>query len=496
MESRAVFQQRLKNVVLIILSLIFLPVNTFVLVCASLSNKIFKSEVELQRDQIRSHAGFKPKTILVTGVGMSKGLALARSFYLAGHNVIGANCDPFACGRVSKSLTKFFVLRKPTSRYGSSAYIEDLLSIIRKEGVDLWCSCSDVASAMDDAEAREVIEAKTSCKAVQFDVETIKRLHEKHNFIESTKSLGLTVPETHTIINRADAEEKLREAPAGRHFIMKPIGVDDANRGNMTLLPLDTKQKTKAHLERLEISKAKPWILQQYIDGPEYCTHSLIINGQIKAFTACKSAELLMHYVALPEISQLYQAMLDFTQTYVANEGVGFSGHLSFDFMIENTARTQDDEKNAAPILYPIECNPRVHTAVVLFNQTPGLSDAYLSLLEPTSGHANGNTNSIVTPAKTDKYFWVGHDLTELVLYPFYAFMTAQAHGPIRNPLSGLLTFTERLLTWHDGTFERWDPVPFWALYHIYWPVKFWNALKTGQPWSRINVSTTKMFGC
>ncbi|KAG9590125.1 hypothetical protein KCU90_g14242, partial [Aureobasidium melanogenum] len=49
---------------------------------------------------------------------------------------------------------------------------------------------------------------------------------------------------------------------------------------------------------------------------------------------------------------------------------------------------------------------------------------------------------------------------------------------------------------WKDGTYEIWDPLPAWWLYHVYWPFQFAKSLVTGFKWSRINVSTTKMFGC
>jgi catechol O-methyltransferase len=52
------------------------------------------------------------------------------------------------------------------------------------------------------------------------------------------------------------------------------------------------------------------------------------------------------------------------------------------------------------------------------------------------------------------------------------------------------------LLNWKDGTFEVWDPWPAFWLYHVYWPVQFVLAVVQGKKWSRLNVSTTKMFMC
>jgi len=248
---------------------------------------VFDNKYEQAWKITQSNPNFKPRNVLVTGVGMTKGLVLARSFYEAGHHIVGADFEAngaLVCGSVSKSLRVFHPLRKPNAQSGSAQYIQSLLDIIVKENVSLWVSCSCVASAVEDGMAKEVIEARTNCKAIQFDLKTIEMLHEKHSFIEHTRSLGHTVPETHEITSRTAAENILRSAPNGRKFIMKPIGMDDSVRADMTLLPKETQEQTSKHIARLKISEKTPWILQEFITGQEYCTHSIVVNGHVKAF--------------------------------------------------------------------------------------------------------------------------------------------------------------------------------------------------------------------
>ena len=426
---------------------------------------------------------------------MTKGLTLARSFYVAGHNVVGADFETEAliCGRVSESLMRFYNLRKPGSKSGSALYIQDVLDIILGEDIDLWVSCSGVASAVEDGETKEMIEARTACKAIQFDVATTQMLHEKHTFIANTSRIGLLVPETHNVTNLSAVETALQASPKGRKYIMKPIGMDDANRADMTLLPRPTAKETSRHLSKLNVSETAPWILQQFIKGPEYCTHSLVVKGQVKAFVACPSAELLMHYEALPSDSHLSGAMLRFTQKYADEGGESFTGHLSFDCIVDQSSLNSEE-----PALYPIECNPRAHTAVVLFNGTADLAEAYLSLLEPlaTPSTESSRKKMIVTPQRADKYYWIGHDLVTLVLLPLLSLLSFQPGTSIVQIAQRSATFLEHVLIWRDGTLEWWDPVPWWWLYHVYWPMEFWNALRSGKKWSRVNVSTTKMFEC
>ncbi|KAL2424235.1 hypothetical protein ABEF95_003103 [Exophiala dermatitidis] len=551
---------RLQNASLIVLSLVFLPLDTIILVLSFLLHQplLFGDKATKSRSVAHSKHGFHRRTILVTGVGMTKGLVLARLFYEAGHDVIGADFEPFGsaslvCGRVSRSLKKFYRLRNPhnTANQRSSSpdpvpdpgpYIQSLLDIITRENVDLWVSCSGVSSALEDGMAKEVVEARTGCRAIQFDVRTTQTLHEKHTFIEYTKSMGLTVPETREVTSRAAVEEILRRNNNNkRKYILKTIGVDDAVRGDMTLLPRSSPEETARHLARLNISPESPWILQQFIRGKEYCTHALVVCGKVMAFVACPSADLLMHYEALPADSPLSQAMLKFTQRFAASAAAAgdteFTGHLSFDFMVEHgdgdgnrstddTARKGETPKDepGSITLYPIECNPRAHTAVALFNGTPELVDKYLSVLENTTskeahddvddhfnrtpqsetnglvrqaGNEVGDNDHVVTPTRTDKYYWIGHDLVTLLILPTLSFLTALDQSlSLHDLFRAYLSFFRHLFTWRDGTYESWDPLPWWWLYHVYWPARFWTCLRTGTKWSRVNVSTTKVFQC
>jgi hypothetical protein len=459
---------------------------------------------------------------------MTKGLALARLFDEAGHDVVGADFGPLACGRMSRSLQKFHRLQKPDAKAraganplsASAPYVQNLLDIITREDVDLWVSCSGVASAVEDGMAKEIVEARTRCRAVQFDLQTTRTLHEKHSFIEHTYNIGLTVPETHIVTSRAEAEGLLlrHDRPRGRQYIMKTIGMDDSVRGDMTLLPKSNNdgnrpsvKETTKHLSQLEISRESPWILQQFISGKEYCTHSLVVRGEVQAFVACPSAELLMHYEALPADSSLSRAMLDFTKRYAAHGEPTFTGHLSFDLMVEQGAgdrRTvskkvpgdlDGDEDAGDVVLHPIECNPRAHTAVALFAGTTDMVDGYLSVLDGTKEAKS--TETVVTPLQKSKYYWVGHDLVTLVILPSFSLLTSvvdltMSPSSLAELVRNHTTFVDHVTSWKDGTYEAWDPLPWWWLYHVYWPMQFLQCMWAGKKWSRINVSTTKMFEC
>ncbi|KAL9026561.1 MAG: hypothetical protein Q9196_004792 [Gyalolechia fulgens] len=487
-----------QNAILILTSVLFLPLTTIILVSSYALRLFIAQDAPRKRKRIRSSPTFEPQTILVTGVGMTKGLALARLFYEAGHDVIGADFEPYgvrACGRYSTSVKRFYPLSKPTVDSGPALYIDALLRVVRREKVDVWVSCSGVASAAADGQAKEVVERRSSCRAIQFDVATTSTLHEKDTFIQETERLGLQVPETHKVTSR-DAVHKVLHGAQQKQYIMKSVGMDDAARGDMTLLPRRTLSQTYDHISHIAISDQKPWVLQQFVRGKEYCTHSLVIEGQVKAFVACPSQELLMHYDALPADSAIGRAMLAFTREFVERSGKKMTGHLSFDFLVSEHA----NEKGAELVLHPIECNPRAHTAVALFQrQGQEMAKAYLSVLRSDMTNGNGHAldmgaEEVVIPKNPRPCYWIGHDVVTLVLLPLLHLTMGRMH--LRGWLQGCWESMTHVLFWKEGTFEVWDPMPWWWLYHVYWPGQFLACILQRRKWSRINVSTTKMFGC
>ncbi|KAH0437344.1 hypothetical protein CcaCcLH18_03906 [Colletotrichum camelliae] len=531
------FGQVLKNLSLIALSLIFLPLDTAIL----LSCYAYQRLLRPARDTLPSsptggqhHHNPPPRparTILVTGVGMTKGLALARLFHRQGHRVLGADFSPLAAGSRSRALASYHVLARPSAAPGGAdPYLDSVLGIVRSQNVDLWVSCSGVGSAVEDGVVKEVVEARTACRAVQFDVAATRTLHEKDAFMDHTRAVaGLPVPESYLVTSRNEMIAALEDAaglslsssssvsspddktmtsqkPSSsnnnnnkkkKRFIAKAVGLNDRGRADMTLLPLPTEKQTYDFVYRLEwlgMSDKQPWLLQEFIDGDEFCTHSLVVRGQVRAFVACRSAELLMHYAALPADSALSRAMLAFTRAQAASFGDRFTGHLSFDFMVG-----RDDvkaEKKPEQIrLYPIECNPRAHTAVALFGDTPELVGQYLAVLDGAGNGAEAAAPGVVTPQEPGKrYYWIGHDLVTLFLLPTLRLLLLRTS--LREYVRSVWEFAEHVLFWKDGTFEMWDPLPAWWLYHVYWPMTFWDCLVNGRSWSRMNVSTTKMFEC
>lgn len=490
-------QPFVKNAGLVFLSLVLLPFDTFIAIVAFLYDRFF-----LRQPQIL-HNDFDNATVLVTGVNMAKGLSLARLFHRRGHRVIGADTHSLSPARVSRAVDAYYRLPAPMDPSKPSlndAYLNRMLEIIHAEGVNLWISVSDVNAAIEDAAVKEIIEAHSGAKAVQFGVDDIRLYHEKDSFVQHTKDLGLTTPVTQVVENKSQVIDFLENhgglelRPGAKQYLIKPVGVDDIARFDMPLLPSATKEATLARIESVPLSTAKcPFIIQQFITGPEYCTHALIIRGRVRTFVACRSADVLMHYEALPVDSPLSKAMLDFTVKQAESRQDDFTGHLSFDFLIEKEDEDgAESGKEKDVTIYPIECNPRVHTATLLFNNTPELVDEYLSVLS-LSAEPKALTEPPLSPTDPQRYYWCNQDIVESFLHPLYLtlFTDTMSAAELRVHVT---EFVKHVLYWKDGTFEAWDPLPWLWTCHVYWPVKFAGFLMSKATWTKLNVSTGKVF--
>ncbi|TVY36251.1 hypothetical protein LOCC1_G006466 [Lachnellula occidentalis] len=440
----------LQNLSLITVSILAIPLSTIVLFSSLVIDSCRHISLEKSstprepRDKREPQAQAQPpspaclapapKTILVTGVGMSKGLFIARAFHAAGHVVIGADFEPHSlpvCGRFSKALKRFYRLPSPAEEgRGEKVYTQKLLEIINTEQVDLWISCSGVMSAVADGEAAEAVERHTACVAIQFGSQLTRTLHEKHSFIENTRLLGLNVPETFLVTSVEDAMQvlesmaRLGTQKAQRRYVLKSVGVEDAVRADMTLLPLASRAATRAHLARARPCPARPFVLQLFVQGPEYCTHAIVVRGRVVGFTACRSAELLMHYEPLLPDDSIFRALLDYTETYVERMALGLgqeheymTGHFSIDFLLDENEQAG---KELQLRLFPIECNPRAHTAVVNFGKDgQDMVNAYLSAL--SHSHSPIANDAVFVSSSTTRHYWIGHDLITRLLLPIFS---------------------------------------------------------------------------
>lgn len=365
-------QSNLNTIILVSLSVLISPITLLVaLTCYTLS--LVKGKNLGGR---RSSVGWNSsrKTILVTGARANKALTLIRAFRRDGHRVIAADEEgwgEYAISRFSRAVDSYHLLAD--SHLDSGGYIAGLKSIIANEQVDVWIPSSSVQATMVDAEAAKQIRLQgiggsQGCECFIPEPIVAGTLHWKDQFETLLRDLRLPIPDSKIATSVSEAIDFLYSPDTlvkGHRYLLKCLTLDDLGRDDFTLFPLATREETEHHLSHIPtpLSKKDPFLLQQYLHGPEYCTHVAARDSRIIAFAACRSNQLLMRYADVAnlgeqerhmgwQLEKWSQRILDSYKTKLEDEGktgreYELTGHFSFDFIYEVNERT----------LYVLECN-------------------------------------------------------------------------------------------------------------------------------------------
>ena len=238
-----------------------------------------------------------------------------------------------------------------------SRYPLALLEIVRAEDVDVFVPVSSPLASRYDAEAAELL--RPYCEIVHADADLVRMLDDKYAFAAFAAALGLPVPDTHRMSSAAEVADFRFDTHPGS-YVLKNLDYDPVNRLDLTPLPRPTGTATATFASTKPITNAAPWILQSFVRGREYCTHSTVRDGELVAHVCCESSAFQLNYEAVdkPEIEA-------WVRTFVAAARI--TGQVSFDFI-------EADDGTALAI----ECNPRTHSAITTFHDQPDLAAAYL----------------------------------------------------------------------------------------------------------------------
>ncbi|MEG5019127.1 MULTISPECIES: ATP-grasp domain-containing protein [unclassified Microcoleus] len=436
------FPTAVKTIATLILLLLVMPLNIALTAIALLRSIIIKPF------QSRSTTA-TPQTILISGGKMTKALQLARSFHQAGHRVILVETEKYwlTGHRYSWAVDRFYTVPNPQT----DEYPQALLKIVQQEKVNVYVPvCSPVASYYD-AEVKRVLSGH--CTVMHVDVETLQRLDDKYDFAKAAEALGLRVPKSYRITNPQQVID-FDFSDAQRPYIIKSIPYDSVRRLNLTKLPCKTPAETAAFVNSLPISESKPWIMQEYIPGQEFCTHSTIRDGHLQLHCCCESSAFQVNYqnVDRPDIENWIRQFA---------KSLNLTGQVSFDFI-----QAADDGE-----IYAIECNPRTHSAITMFYNHPDVAKAYLDL-DPLP-------QTVQPLASSRPTYWIYHEIWRLVTH-------------LRSPK----LVSERLqiiAQGKDAIFEWDDPLPFLMVHHWQIPLLLWGNLQKPKEWIRIDFNIGKL---
>ncbi|OLM09148.1 ATP-grasp ligase forming mycosporine-glycine, MysC [Pseudonocardia sp. Ae707_Ps1] len=414
-----------------------LPVNAAITGMAAL--------IGLTRRARRPRSTATRQTIMLSGGKMTKALTLARAFHDAGHRVVLVEQARYRLSghRFSRAVDAFHVVPAPDA----PDYAERLAEIAQHEGVDVYVPvCSPLASWYD-ADAKQALEPL--CEVVHPDSDVVALLDDKHRFAQAAAAMGLPVPDTHRITDPQQVIDFDFTSAPGSTYVLKSIAYDPVRRMDLTRLPHPTAHQTADFVRRLPISSDNPWILQEFVEGTEYCTHSTVRDGAVALHCCCPSSAFQLNYTAVT-----HPVIDEWVRRFCTELGV--TGQLSFDFI-----------ERADGSVYAIECNPRTHSAITLFHDHPGLADAYLS--------AHAGPPAVPDPGARPTY-WLYHELGRLLGAP----------TSLPKRLRTILRGKEALL-------EARDPLPFLLVPHLQIAALLLDKLVRGTPWVKIDINIGKL---
>ncbi|KAJ5104782.1 hypothetical protein NUU61_002129 [Penicillium alfredii] len=434
--------------------------NTILLIVGCLARL---RRIVSRRQATLRNVRFYPKSVLVTGIGTPSGLALARAWEAEGHRVVGADVADLdlpvrSGGSMSKTLVAFY-------RVPKDHYISRLLDIIHREKVDVWIPCSPKANVIEDATARQVIESRTNCKCITFDVELTACFVQPESFRRWVAERDLPVVERHQVQSRDSVHKILHRSPT-KSYQMRRLGFDES----AVILPKRTLSKTYTRVSEIQISKDRPWVLQQQPRLGEFIADLLVVRGHVHAIGIRPAGARSSQFGSSLLDEALAMAIHRLMQRFAMAGGVRMTGHLSVRLMVDQ----EFDAHSVRHAIHIAGCTPGAEVIEYLFDNTPHSVAGYLAVLssdpvETAAWPANVTRSSTSRPtlawAEQARAFPLLSSIAPWILLP-------QAIRVLRVEITPFLF-------WKDPRFSPADPLPWWWHVHVYQPLReVWLLMK------------------
>ncbi len=285
-------------------------------------------------------------------------LELARTFGRAGLEVFVADSQ-YNLTQGSRFVNTQFRVPKP--RLYPQAFTRALAEIVRRERIDAVIpTCEEIfwltacITDLEHADWRERVFAPP--------FQVLASLHHKMRFVEHMESIKVRVPRTRLLESRQD----LDALPRDHKRVLKPAY---SRFGAQTRI-LEAGQSLP---DPPRITRAQPWLAQDFVPGDECCAFAVCLRGRVRAFTlyrpgwrAGRSASV--SFIRLETTDPRFAEALKITQRICA--ALDFSGQIAFDLIANQSGLTV------------LECNPRATSGVHLFSPADHLERAYLGAPE------------------------------------------------------------------------------------------------------------------
>ena len=435
-----------KNLGTLLLLLLLLPFNIGMILSSWVISTLY-GDSSPSPDAALQPPNQKPKKVLITGAKMTKALQLARSFHQDGHEVYLAETHKYWLSghRFSRAVTAFFTV--PAPEQDSEGYCQGLLKIVKDNSIDVFIPVSSPVASYYDSLAKKTLDPY--CESIHLEPEETAILDDKYAFCSKAASYGLSAPKVFCITDPQQILDFDFEKD-GSQYIVKSIPYDSVLRLDLTRLPFPNMED---YVRALPISESKPWVMQEFIRGQEYCFHATARSGKIRLHCCSKSSPFQINYEQVDNPA-IYQWVNTFIQK------MNLTGQVCFD-MIQTESGT----------VYPIECNPRLHSAITMFHDHPDVAQAYLSDGDPGEAPITPLPNSQPT-------YWTYHELWRLL--------------SVRT-MPELQSWWNKMTQGTDAVLSPTDPLPFLMLHNWQIPLLLLDNLRRLKGWVKIDFNIGKL---
>jgi glutathione synthase/RimK-type ligase-like ATP-grasp enzyme len=366
--------------------------------------------------------------VLLTGSRAPVTLDLARRFHDAGRFVVVADSQP---ALTSASTSVGAAYRVPSARFAPWEFARAVAGIAERHAVDLIVpTCEEVfhLAAVRDTGTVSGLTDRVFAPPLPM----LRRLHDKALFASLLAELGIPHPET-TVVDSGIGWRRLarrrRERPS-EAVVVKPaysrFGALTRHVPVGAPLP-DAPAPTPEH----------PWLVQEHLDGTEFCVHAVAVGGRLTAFSAYRpvwragtGAGVAFERLDPDDPSARLSRAVRTAERYAEQ----LAGHLEItgQFGLDLIATG-----SGGP--HVLECNPRATSGLHLFTAADDLPAAFA---------ADGRSRPLARPGSRSARLGIPHAL----------------YGPAGIRSSADLRRYFRQLRFPDALRPRQDRVPIGTL--------------------------------
>lgn len=290
--------------------------------------------------------------------------------------------DTFFSAPGCRSNHTYQSFKTSSPRFQTKLFIQEIKDLV--EAHDIECIIPSFEEAFYLADHRDELGAPLMCP----DKDLLLLLHDKDRFtswVAEQENLKEYLPKTLKVTNQDDLKDAANHL--GDYFA-KPV----FSRGGSKMVSNCGPIADQTSLNSIYPTERQPWLVQEFVNGQDLCTYSLVQNGSVQAHSAYVHPREIEHAGGIVFESIDDPEALKFAQEVASL--INYTGHISFDFM-----RTENGLKI-------IECNPR---------PTAGL------IVMPTSQFLMGMADLVDEPLVTPsgrRFKYSSALLRNLFLYP------------------------------------------------------------------------------